>query len=179
MNYWVIVSALLALVCAGTCIVYIQQRKELLTRKEHDSEAELLRQECESIRRENVSLRREIAALCRDIENEQDYSADLEAELDAQDKRLADEMERADRAEARRTEAEKEIYASRMRAEQLAQQLKQSHQEQLAQEQLYQDIIRERDLTIAKLQESPQKRRTKKKVEVLEQQITLEDLLGT
>lgn len=178
MNYWIIVSAILGLICVGTCIVYIQQRRELLMRRERDSESEQIRQENEGVRRENVSLRREIAALCRDVEEEQRYSGELEAELDAQDERISHAEERADRAEARRTEAEKEIYASRMRAEQLAQQLKQCHQEQLAQEQLYQDIIRERDLTIAKLQENPQKRRTKKKVEVLDQQITLDDLFN-
>jgi hypothetical protein len=91
---------------------------------------------------------------------------------------LQQSEERARRAEARRTEAEKEVYASRMRMNQLEQQLLQAHQEQLAQEQLYQDIIRDRDLTIARLQENPQKRRAKKKIEALEQQITLDDILN-
>lgn len=178
MNYWMIVSVLLALVCAGTCIVYIQQRKELLLRKEHDGEPEQLRQEIDHYRRENVSLRRETAALYRALEDEQKYSDELDREFDEQYERLVHAEQRAERAEARRTEAEKEIYAGRMRANLLERQLKELQDNQLAQEQLYQDIIRERDLTIAKLQESQPKRRPKKKPDILEQQVTLEDLLG-
>ena len=55
--------------------------------------------------------------------------------------------------------------------------VKEAHEEQLAQEQLYQDIIRERDETIAKLQEGQQKRRPRRKPGVLDQQITLNDIL--
>ena len=46
-----------------------------------------------------------------------------------------------------------------------------------AQELLYQDILREHEETIARMQE-PAKRRTKKKPEIFDQQITLNDLLG-
>lgn len=178
-NYWMIVSVALALICAGTCIVYIQQRKELLLRKEHDGIPEQLRQEMDHYRRENVTLRRETAALYRALEDEQNYADDLEQELDEQYARLVHAEQRAERAEARRTDAEKEIYAGRMRSDLLERQLKELQDNQLAQEQLYQDIIRERDLTIAKLQESQPKRKpNKKKPDILDQQVTLEDLIG-
>ena len=95
---------------------------------------------------------------------------------------MKEELQRAaDRvaqAENRRTVAEKEIFASRMRLDQFQQQLKQAHDEQRAQEQLYQDIIYDRDQTITQLQEKLHKRSKKKKPEILDQQITLDDLLN-
>lgn len=175
MIYWIIAAALLALGCAVVGARCVRQRRMLA---ERDAENERLRIEADGIRRENVDMRREIAALCRDVEEEQRYSDQLNEELDAQFQRLLDAEQRAERAEMRRTDAEKEIYAGRMRAEQLQQQLRQAHDEQLAQEQLYQDIIRERDQTIAALQDRLHKRHKKKKTEVLDRQITLDDILS-
>jgi len=173
-NYW-IVAAALAAACVAVGAICIRFRGQL---KQRESEVQQLRIEIDGIRRENVDCRREIAALCRELEDEQCYSDRLNQDLDDQYNRLLEAEQRAERAEARRTDAEKEIYAGRMRAEQLQQQLRQAHDEQLAQEQLYQDIIRDRDKTIARLQEKGRKHRMKKKREALDHQITLDDLLS-
>ena len=175
LNHWIIVSAALAVVLAGVCAALAVQWNK---RRALEQQAAMMRRDGEFMSRENVGFRQEIAALWRDLEAEQARSDAFEDELDRQYEALQQSEERARRAEARRTEAEKEVYASRMRMNQLQQQLSQAHQEQLAQEQLYQDIIRDRDLTIARLQENPQKRRAKKKIEALEQQITLDDILN-
>lgn len=175
MKYWILTAALTALACIAAVVLCIHSRKRL---KQQEAEIQQLQIEKDGICRENVELRREIAGLCRDLEEEQLYSDQLNQDLDDQYQLLLDTQERAERAEARRTDAEKEIYAGRMRAEQLQQQLKQSHEEQNNQERLYQDIIRDRDRTISELQDKLHKRRKKKKPEVIDRQITLDDLLG-
>ena len=175
MNVWIAAAALAASACMIVLAVCIRQRKQMART---DADVQQLRIELEGIRRENIDFRREIAALNRDIEEEQRYSDRLSEELDNQYRLLLEAEQRVERAESRRTDAEKEIYAGRMRAEQLQQQLRQAHMEQMSQEQLYQDIIRDRDLTIAKLQEKGRRHRLKKKKEVLDQQISFDDLLG-
>lgn len=175
MKYWIAAAVLMALACIAALAVCIRQRKQI---QQNDADLQQLRIELDGIRRENIDFRREIAALNRDIEEEQRYSDRLTEELDNQYRLLMDAEERVTRAENRRTDAEKEIYAGRMRAEQLQQQLRQAHLEQMTQEQLYQDIIRDRDATIAQLQERSVKLRPKKKKDVLDQQITLDDILG-
>ena len=67
--------------------------------------------------------------------------------------------------------------AARMRADLLEGQLTQLQKEQRAQEQLYQDILRDRDDTIARFQDQHQKRRARKKAETLDQQISINDIL--
>lgn len=175
MNYWIVAAVLAVSACIGIGVFCIRLRRQL---NQQEAEAQQIRIEIDGIRRENIDLRREIAALCREIEDEQRYSDQLNQDLDDQYQCLLVAEQRAERAEARRTDAEKEIYAGRMRAEQLQQQLRQAHEEQLAQEQLYQDIIRDRDKTIARLQEKNIKHRPKKKKEVLDHQITLDDILS-
>lgn len=172
-----IVSAVLALAAAGLAGLCHQQRNELLRQKEQEADAEALRQEVKRIRNDNARRRREIAALHRALEAEQEHSDDLELALEEQRERTLQAEKGIEQADARRIETEKEASAGRMRAGLLERQLKEAHEEQLAQEQLYQDIIRERDETIAKLQEGQQKRRPRRKPGVLDQQITLNDIL--
>lgn len=175
MNVWMASAAIAVAACIIVLAVCIRQRMRIA---QLEAELQQLRIELEGIRRENVDFRREIAGLCRDLEEEQQYSDQLSEELDKQYQLLLEAEQRVERAEIRRTDAEKEIYAGRMRAEQLQQQLRQAHMEQMAQEQLYQDIIRDRDATIAQMQEKHRKHRLKKKKEVLDQQISFDDLLG-
>ena len=114
----------------------------------------------------------------RELDSERRYVDDLERVIEGKNLELQRADERVESAENRRTDAEKEIYARRMQIDQLQQQLDQAHESQLAQERLYQDIIFDRDQTIARLQEKMNKRGKKKKNEVLDQQITLDDLFG-
>ena len=79
-------------------------------------------------------------------------------------------------ADARRIETEKAVAAAEMRARLLKGHCDRLQKEQLTQEQLYQDILKEREETISKLQDQP-KRRPRKRNDVLDQQISLNDLL--
>ena len=63
-----------------------------------------------------------------------------------------------------------------MRIELLERQIERSQQEFLSSERLYQNILQEQEQTIARLQDQ-QKRRARRKPEVLEQQISINDLL--
>ncbi len=174
MLYWILAAT--GLICAIAVGIAIWQRRRIGQYEARDAECEQIRIDIEGIRRENIDLRREIAALNRDLDEEQAYSDSLAEEIDHQQAQLQHAMQRAENAETRRTDAEKEIYAGRMRISQLEQQLKQAYKEQANQEQLYQDIIRDRDQTIQKLQENSPKRR-KKKPDILDQQITLDDIM--
>jgi len=171
-DYWMIAAAALALVWIATVVVWLRGRRK------RRKQIEQLNQENERLRDENISLRREIAALERDLEDEQAHSDELDAEIERLHGELAQAAERVGRAESRRTDAEKEMFATRMRIDQLQQQLSQSRTEQINQERLYQDIIEDRDQTISALQDKLHKRRKKKKEDVLDQQITLDDILN-
>ena len=177
MNYWIIVSAALALACIALIIINRQQRGELLQRREQELDTDELRRQTSRIRSDNARRRREIAALHRALEAEQDHSDALECALEELRTRISDAEQRAEQADARRIGLEKEIAAGRMRAGLLEQQLRQAMEEQNAQEQLYQDIIRERDETIVRLQDAQPKRKPRKKPEILGQQITLGEIL--
>ena len=63
-----------------------------------------------------------------------------------------------------------------MRVELLERQIERSQQEFLSSERLYQNILQEQEQTITRLQDQ-QKRRARRKPEVLEQQISIKDLL--
>jgi len=166
-----IASIALGAAFVAACIALLRQRKRMRI------ERETFQQEIDHLRAENIDLRREVSALERDYESEKQYSESLEQKIDAQNEEIQRFTERVTQAENRRTDAEKEIFASRMRLEQLQNQLRRSRDEQNAQELLYQDIIRDRDQTISNLQDRLHKRK-KKKPEVLDQQITLEDLFN-
>ena len=63
-----------------------------------------------------------------------------------------------------------------MKARLLEKQYAELEQNQLAQERLYQDILREKETLIEQLQ-TPPRRRAHKKPDVLDRQITFSDLL--
>lgn len=171
-DYWMIaVAALTAILLALVILCFRMRRK-------YRAEKTQLEQENGRLRDENISMRRELAALERDLEAEQAHSDDLALEIEELRTQLEQASERVRRAEDRRTDAEKEMFATRMRVDQLQQQLRQSRDEQNNQERLYQDIISDRDQTIASLQDKLYKRRRKKKEDVLDQQITLDDILN-
>lgn len=171
-NYWMIAAAVLAVILLTETVFWLRARAA------HRRALAQLQQESEQLRGENISLRREVAARERDVEAEQAHSDSLAVEIEQLQDELAQFADRVQRAEARRTDAEKEMFATRMRIDQLQQQLHQSHTEQINQEKLYQDIISERDRTISTLQDKLHKRRKKKKEDVLDRQITLDDILN-
>lgn len=176
MNYWIIISVLLAMAAVFVTVVYRQQRRQLLQMKERESDVGTFEREVDRLRADNLRRRREAASMQRALEQEQDRSDAFEDALRQCEDRLRDAENRLDAAERRRIQAEKEASAGQMRAGLLEKQLKQALAEQSAQEQLYQDILKEREETIAKLQEQ-QRPRSRKKAAVLDQQVTLNDIL--
>lgn len=167
----------LALTTAVLTAVCIRQRNHLTQARVLQEDADAFRREAAVLRSENARRRRENAALHRALQDEQSHADDVERAL-IQAQRLADDAERrADQANVRRIDAERAISAGKIRTDLLEKQLTQLQREQRAQEQLYQDILRDRDDTIARLQDQQQKRRNRRKGEVLEQQITINDIL--
>lgn len=180
MNGWMIAAIALSVAAAALAVFCFRMRKQLKERDARDVEMSSLQQETYALRGENARARREIAALYRALEEEQDRSDAFEEAYNEQRSLLHQAGQQADRAEARRIEAEKDIYAGRMRISLLEQQIEAMQREQLAQEQLYQDILREKEETIFQLQNQQPKYRPKKKNDLLEQQqVTLDDILGT
>lgn len=176
MNYWMIATALLALLAVVLLAVCARQRRQIEARRAQQSDADALRREQYAPRNENLRLRGENVAIHRALEAEQDHGDHLQDALEVQQTRTEEALRRADRADARRIEAEKSAAAAGMRARLLESQCDQLQKEQLAQERLYQDILKEREETIARLQDQ-QKRRPRKRNDVLDQQISLNDLL--
>ena len=159
-----IAAILLALTTAVLTVICIRQRYHLAQARSLQDDADSFRREAAVLRGENARWRRESAALHRALQAEQAHADDMErARIHAQ--HLADDAERrADQANRRRIDAERAISAGKMRNDLLEKQLTQLQREQRAQEQLYQDILRDRDDTIARLQVQQQKRRNRKKV---------------
>lgn len=172
-----IAAILLAPTTAVLAAVCIRQRNHLAQARMRQEDADAFRREAAVLRGENARWRRENAALHRALQAEQAHADDVERAL-IHAQRLADDAgRRADQANIRRIDAERAISAGKMRTDLLEKQLTQLQREQRAQEQLYQDILRDRDDTIARLQDQHQKRRSRKKGEALEQQITINDIL--
>lgn len=176
MNAWIIISAVLLIACAALTAGCAKLRGLLREQKVNDETAEMLERENKRLRNENARRQRECATLRRALEAEQDHGDRLHQALDAQTEIARQAQQQAENADAKRVAAEKDIYAGRMRIDLLEREIDQMQKEQLAQEQLYQDIFRDHQETIAKLQDQ-QKRRTRKKPDVLDQQITLSDIL--
>lgn len=144
--------------------------------REQQTDAGAFEREMDRLRSDNLRRRRETASLQRALEQEQDRSDAFEDALRQCEGRLRDAEDRLNTEERKRIAAEKEVYAGQMRAGLLERQLRQAVEEQTAQEQLYQDILKEREETIAKLQEQ-QRHRPRKKNVILDQQVTLSDIL--
>lgn len=175
---WMIIAALLAFACAVLAVQYISLNRHLQQQNEQAADVEALRREIRAVRGEDVRRRREIASLRRALEEEQANSDALAQDLEYAEDKLREAIRLAEQADARRIRTEKDVSAHRMRADLLEKQIAQLNQEQINQEKLYQDILRERDAQIARLQESQPKRKVRRKPDVLEDQISLDELFG-
>jgi len=175
--YWMIAAAVLALGCAALGIFCGLLKRQLRTRTDQESAVAELEREVRIARGGDIRRRREIARLHQALDEEEAAVDALTEETERLREALEESERRTRAAELRRTAAEKEIYAGQMKLRLLEKQAEDTEQAMRAQEQLYQDILREREAAIARLQEG-QKRKQRKKPEVLEQQITLDDLLG-
>ena len=176
MTVWIILSALLAALSAGLAAACLRLKERLKQR-----EAELLERaqaddELYRLRMDDVRRRREIAALNRRLEDAFAESDRLDAQLSELHRRAEAAEARAQQAEKRRIAAEKDVSAGEMKARLLEKQYAELEQNQLAQERLYQDILREKETLIEQLQ-TPPKRRAHKKPDVHDRQITFSDLL--
>ena len=173
-----IAVATLLFIIVALSIAFAHQRSEVQRLRGVEERARKNEEELQFLREENVRQRREAASIERALNAQQQRTEDLLDELDEMDRALERAQQRIRNAEARMSDAEKDVFASRMRVGQLEKQLEKARREQLNQDRIYQDILRERDDTIARLQEAQPRRRTKKKIDVLDQQITLNDILG-
>lgn len=178
MTAWIIASALLGLSCAALGVGYVRARSALNRSAERENELEALRGQLHTARCECARRRREIASLQQALEVEQDWTGSLETELRMQAERMAELQSKARSADAKRIRTEKDVGAERMRANLLEKEMEEVRRERAVQEQLYQDIIRDRDAEILKLQERQKKRAgSHKKRDALERQVSLDDLL--
>lgn len=178
MYVWIIVAAALAVACAVLAVRCAGLNRRLQEQDAQAADADVLRREIRVVRGEDVRRRREIASLRRALEDEQDNSDALAQDLEYAEEKLREAVRLAEQADARRIRVEKDVSAQRMRAELLEKQIAQLNQEQINQEKLYQDILKDRDAQIARLQESQPKRKARKKPDVLDDQVSLDDLLG-
>ena len=177
MNGWMIATSVLAAVLIVLLCVCLYLISRLRESRSGADELTSLQQALYSARSECVRCRRELDEAYDDLEEEQARSVSFESAYFNQLALTEQALQRVQVEEARRIEAEKSVYAGRMRIGLLEKEVATLQSEQTAQELLYQDILREHEETIARMQE-PAKRRTKKKPEIFDQQITLNDLLG-
>ena len=177
MNGWMIATGVLAAVLTALLCVCLYLINRLRESRSGAVELTSLQQALYSARSECVRCRRELDEAYDDLEEEQARSVSFESAYFNQLALTEQALQRVQAEEARRIEAEKSVYAGRMRIGLLEKEVATLQSEQTAQELLYQDILREHEETIARMQE-PAKRRTKKKPEIFDQQITLNDLLG-
>jgi len=173
------VSVALALACAGLAAVCILLNSRVNQTGQQETGIGDAERELYELRADNTRRRREVAALLRELQEEQERSDAFE-DAYVRQKRFSDQLKlRVEQADSRRIESEKEVFAGRMRIQLLEEQVSTLEREQVAQEQLYQDILREREETLARLQDQQQKKRPRKKNEVSEEQITFDDLFTT
>ncbi len=174
---WIILSAALTAACAALAAVCARQRRLLRGQaRKSDAGRESERRELRALRDENERRIRAFASLRQALDGERLRAESLEDAVAAAEAREAEANDRARRAEARRAEADRDAAAAGMRAGLLEKQVERLTREQRAQEQIYQDILREREEELDRLRESV-KRRQRRRSEVLDQQITLDDWL--
>lgn len=171
---WTIAAAALAVLCGFLTVGCVWLSRRLEHRR---ADAEALQREMSELRYGELRAQRENEALLRALEQEERYADDMERELDAMEARMADADRRAGEEEDRRIAAEKNVSAAQMKIALLERQIQSLEDEQLAQERLYQDILREREETIRRLQDGRSKRRMRKKPDILDRQISILDLL--
>lgn len=185
MNAWMIAAIvfLLTAVVLGILLAMEMRNGELRTRQlENDNRA--LQRQASRLKTGEQRRQEEMTLLKRELALQLDKAAQMEQEGGERAERYREVVERAQREEKRRMQAERELNAMRMREEQLEQQREAlSHEkatlivERREQQHMYEEIIRENEDTIVRLQSQNQKR--KRKIDVLEDQVTLNDLLGT
>ena len=184
MNAWMIAAIvfLLTAVVLGILLAMEMRNGELRTRQlENDNRA--LQRQASRLKTGEQRRQEEMTLLKRELALQLDKAAQMEQEGGERAERYREVVERAQREEKRRMQAERELNAMRMREEQLEQQREAlSHEkatlivERREQQHMYEEIIRENEDTIVRLQSQNQKR--KRKIDVLEDQVTLNDLLG-
>ena len=176
MTVWIILAALLAALGVGLAAACFRLNQQLKQREEALLQRAQADDELQRLRMDDVRRRREIAALNRRLEDAFAEGDRLDAQLDALRRRAEAAEARAQQADKRRIAAEKDVSAEEMKNRLLEKQYAELEQNQLAQERLYQGILREKETLIEQLQ-APPKRRAHKKPDVLDRQITLNDLL--
>lgn len=178
LNYWMIAAIALAVGCAALLAALIRANARVSLQEAQRNDNDALRQELNNLRGEVARRRREAAGLHHALEEERKYSDALDRDIDELEMLLSQSKSRIDAADAQRIETEKQVHAGRMRIGLLERQVSELQNGQLAQEQMYRDILREKEEIIAKLQKTQSKQRPKRKNDVLDQQITLSDILG-
>ena len=176
MNGWMIATGVLAVAFIALLCITLHMHRKLRESESGAVELTSLQQALYSARSDCVRCRRELDDVYDDLEEEQARSVSFESAYFNQLALTEQAMQQARTEEARRIETEKSVYAGRMRIGLLEKEVAALQSEQTAQELLYQDILREHEETIARLQE-PAKRKPRKKPDMLDQQITLNDLL--
>lgn len=177
MNGWIIAAAALAALCGFLIARGARLKNQLQSRDSGAQELDVLRQELYAARCGEARRRRENAAIHRALQAEQRRNDELQQALDLQADQLAGAERRASEEEARRIAAEKSVSAVQMKVGLLEKQIETLEREQLAQEELYQDILRDREETIDRLQESHARRKIRRRPDILDQQISFNDLL--
>ena len=177
MSIWIIAAILLAALCGVLAACTAGLKNQLRQQQDEVRAQEDLRSELQTARHEELRRRRENAALHRALETERRYSAELEQALNLQTEQVAEAERLAGIAEKRRIAAEKDLSANQMKIRLLERQIDELEAGQLTQDQIYQELLRDHETAIAHLQDQQKRRASRRKPDVLDQQISLNDLL--
>ncbi|MBE5806826.1 MAG: hypothetical protein E7317_00580 [Clostridiales bacterium] len=185
MNFWMIATIVLALACIVLAILWIQeQRSGELHARQLENERRASERSLTRLKSDQARRAEEMALLRRELEILRDRVRWLEKDVSERAERYRTAVERGQREEKRRMAAERDLSAVRMREDQLEKQRTMlTHEresllsERTEMERFYSDLLRESEETIVKLQ-GTQARHTKRKAEVLEDQVTLEEAMG-
>lgn len=175
--YWIIAAAVLAAACAGLACLCVRLRRRAAGLAQQLNDGEAMRRELRALQEINARRLQDAGSLRRALQSAQDHAAALKESMDDLRSQLRYADQRAQSAEARRIAADRDAAAANMRATLLENQLDRLQKEQAEQEQIYQDILREREDELSRLREA-HRPRTRRKAEVLDQQISLDELLG-
>lgn len=174
---WMMIVIMLGAGCAVLSVLCLRMRSRLSVQGRDEEAFARMEEQIRSLRGGEARLRREISGLRRALKAEREDNDWLERELEAACKRANTAELRASQAEARGMAAEKEASAGKMRGGILEKELAELEQAMRNQELMYQDILKEREQAMAALMEK-QRSRSRKRPGALDQQITLEELLG-
>lgn len=177
LNIWTIAAIVFAVLCGLLAAAAARMNRQLRQQESDVQEQEELRRELQAARHDEMRRRRENGALHRALEAERRYSAELEQALNLQTEQVAEAERLADIAEKRRIAAEKDLSANQMKIRLLERQIDELEAGQLTQDQIYQELLRDHEMTIAHLQDQQKRRTSRRKSDILDQQISLNDLL--